>query len=40
MEGAAKLADELRSLVRQDMLKFSNEVKTSLTNVYKDIKGM
>jgi hypothetical protein len=40
MEGAGKLAEELRNLVRQDMLKFSNEVKNSLTNVYKDLKGM
>ena len=40
MEGSAKLADELRNLVRNDMLKFSNEVKNSLTNVYKDLKGM
>lgn len=40
MEGAQKLADELRTLVRVDMLKFSGEVKASLTNVYKDLKGM
>lgn len=40
LEGATKLAEDLRGLVRLDMLKFSNEVKNSLTNVYKDLKGM
>ena len=35
-----KLADEMKEFVGTSMMKFSHEMKSSLTNIYKDFKSM
>ena len=35
-----KLADEMKEFVQTNMMKFSQEMKSSLANIYRDFKSM
>lgn len=39
-ENSKKLSEEIKFIVQNDMMKFSTEVRNSLTQVYRDFKEM